>query len=147
MLPNRTNDNKIGQSSNTSYLSPLTRRRLANFRSNKRGFWSLCIFLTFFTLTLFAEFLANDKPLLLSYDDEIYFPIFKRYKETEFGGIFEVEADYSEKEVQAMISESGGWMIWPPIPYSFDTIDYYLPGPAPYPPSDRKSTRLNSSHQ
>ena len=136
MSKNRNNDDhESSASSSASYFSPLTKRRLANFRSNRRGFWSLSIFMTLFTLTLFAEFLANDKPLLLSYDDEIYFPIFKRYKETEFGGIFEVEADYSEKEVQAMITESGGWMIWPPIPYSYDTIDYYLPGPAPYPPS------------
>ena len=136
MVQNRNSEkNKSYVSSKTSYFSPLTKRRLANFRSNKRGFWSLRIFLILFTLTLFAEFLANDKPLLISYDDQIYLPIFKRYKETEFGGIFEVEADYSEKEVQTMIIENGGWMIWPPIPYSYDTIDYYLPGPAPYPPS------------
>ena len=82
MSKNQNNDdNESSASSNASHFSPLTKRRLANFRSNRRGFWSLSIFMTLFTLTLFAEFLANDKPLLLSYDDEIYFPIFKRYKD------------------------------------------------------------------
>ena len=118
-----------------SRISPLMRRRLSNFRANKRGFWSFCIFLALFTMTLFAEFIANDKPLIISYQDEFYFPIFKRYAETEFGGVFLVEADYREHEVQEMITSKGGWMVWPPIPYSYNTIDYYLPGPAPYPPS------------
>lgn len=116
-------------------FSPLTRRRLANFRANKRGFWSLCIFVVVFSLTLMAEFIANDKPLVIHYQDEFYFPMMKAYAETEFGGVFEVEADYREYEVQALIKDQGGWIVWPLIPFSYNTIDYYLPGPAPYPPS------------
>ncbi len=115
--------------------SPLTRRRWANFRANKRGYWSLCIFLSLFTFTLFAEFIANDKPLVIYYEDRYYFPIFKQYAETEFGGVFKVEADYREHFVHDLIHDKGGWWIWPPIRYSYNTIDYYLPGTAPYPPS------------
>ena len=81
-------------------LTPLMQRRLANFRANRRGFFSLCTFVTLFTLTLFAEFIANDKPLLIQYENEFYFPVFKKYAETEFGGVFKVEADYREREVQ-----------------------------------------------
>ena len=115
--------------------SPLTRRRWANFRANKRGYWSLRIFLALFTFTLFAEFIANDKPLVIYHDDHYYFPLFKKYAETEFGGVFKVEADYREHFVQDLIEDQGGWMIWPPIRFSYNTIDYYLPGTAPYPPS------------
>ena len=116
-------------------MSSLARRRWANFRGNKRGFWSLCTFLVLFTITLFAELIANDKPLVVQYDGAVYFPIFKTHTEVEFGGVFEVEADYREPEVQTLIESAGGWMIWPPIRFSHNTIDYYLPGPAPYPPS------------
>ena len=116
-------------------FSPLTRRRWANFRSNKRGYWSLCLFLALFTVTLFAELIANDKPLLVRYQDSFYFPLFETYAETEFGGVFEVEADYRERIVQDLIADAGGWMIWPPVRFSYDTIDYDLPGAAPYPPS------------
>ncbi len=118
-----------------SRFSPLTRRRWATFRANKRGYWSLCTFLVLFTFTLCAEFVANDKPLLIKYEDRYYFPVFKRYAETEFGGVFKVEADYQEHFVQELITDKGGWMIWPLIRFSYNTIDYYLPGPAPYPPS------------
>ncbi len=118
-----------------SRISPLTRRRLANFRANRRGFWSLCVFVVLFSTTLVAEFVANDKPLLIRYEKSFYFPLFKAYPETTFGGVFEVEADYREHEVQALIHDRDGWMIWPPIPFAYDTIDYYLPGPTPYPPS------------
>jgi microcin C transport system permease protein len=88
-----------------------------------------------FAFTLVAELIANDKPILIKNEDGFYFPVFKKYAETEFGGIFKVEADYREKFVQNLISDRGGWMIWPPIRFSHDTIDYDLPGPAPYPPS------------
>ena len=115
--------------------SPLTKRRWANFRANKRGYWSLRIFLALFVFTLFAEFIANDKPLIIHYEDSYYFPIFKKYAEIEFGGVFKVEADYREHFVQDLIKDKGGWMLWPPIRYSYNTIDYYLPGTAPYPPS------------
>ncbi len=119
----------------TSRFTPLTHRRLANFRANKRGFWSLLIFLGLFSFTLVAELVANDKPLVISYEGALYFPIVKTYAETEFGGEFRVEADYSEHYVQNLITDSGGWIIWPLIPFSHNTIDYYLPGSAPHPPS------------
>ena len=116
-------------------FSPLMRRRWANFRANKRGYWSLCLFLGLFTVTLFAELIANDKPLVIRFEDRFYFPLFETYAETEFGGVFEVEADYREGVVQNLIADAGGWMIWPPVRFSYDTIDYDLPGAAPYPPS------------
>ena len=116
-------------------MSPVTRRRWANFRRNRRGFYSLVLFGALFTISLFAEFIANDKPLVVAYEGRLHFPIFTRYAEVEFGGVFEVEADYREAEVRQLIETSGGWMLWPPIPFSHDTIDYDIPGPTPYPPS------------
>ncbi len=116
-------------------MSPVTRRRWANFRRNRRGFYSLILFAALFTTSLFAEFIANDKPLVVAYEGRLHFPIFKRYAEVEFGGVFEVEADYREAEVKHLIESSGGWMVWPPIPFRHDTIDYDIPGPTPYPPS------------
>ena len=105
-----------------------------NFRSNRRGFWSLWIFLGLFTITLFAEFVANDKPLLVRYDSKFYFPIFYEYPETVFGGFLPTEADYRDPEVAELIREKG-WMVFPIVPYSYDTINYNLPVPAPAPPS------------
>ena len=116
-------------------MSPVTRRRWANFRRNRRGFYSLVLFSALFTISLFAEFIANDKPLVVAYEGRLHFPIFTRYAEVEFGGVFEVEADYREAEVKQLIETSGGWMVWPPIPFSHDTIDYDIAGPTPYPPS------------
>ena len=116
-------------------MSPVTRRRWANFRRNRRGFYSLVLFAALFAISLFAEFIANDKPLVVAYEGRLHFPVFKRYAEVEFGGVFEVEADYREAEVQRLIETSGGWMVWPPIPFKHDTIDYDIPGPTPYPPS------------
>ncbi len=115
-------------------MSPITRRRLHQFRANKRGFYSLWIFLALFTLCLFAEFIANDKPLLLSYNNRLYFPVFVTYPETDFGGDFETEADYRDRFVQDLISNNG-WMVWPPIRFSYNTINYELQRPAPAPPS------------
>lgn len=115
-------------------ISPLTRRRLMNFRSNRRGFWSLWLFLGLFTITLFAEFVANDKPLLVRYDSKFYFPIFYEYPETVFGGFLPTEADYRDPEVAELI-RAKGWMVFPIVPYSYDTINYNLPVPAPAPPS------------
>jgi len=117
-------------------LSPLTQRRLANFRANRRGYWSLWIFLVLFVLTLFAEFLANEKPIVVWYDGDIYTPIFKAYPETAFGGEFPTEADYRDPYVREKIAEKG-WMIWPPIPYSYATVAWDLPQPAPAPPDDQ----------
>jgi microcin C transport system permease protein len=115
-------------------ITPLTRRRLHNFRANRRGYWSLWIFLALFVLTLFAELIANDRPLLVRYDGRYYVPVLKTYPETTFGGFFPTEADYRDPAVQKLIDEHG-WMIWPLIPYSYDTINYNLPVPAPAPPS------------
>ncbi len=105
-----------------------------NFRSNRRGFWSLWIFLGLFTITLFAEFVANDKPLLVRYDSKFYFPIFYEYPETVFGGFLPTEADYRDPEVAELI-RAKGWMVFTIVPYSYDTINYNLPVPAPAPPS------------
>lgn len=115
-------------------LSPISRRRLHNFKGNRRGYVSLWIFLVLFVVTLFAEFIANDKPLLVKFDGEFYFPVLATYEETVFGGDFETEADYRDAFVQELIEEKG-WMLWPLIPYSYRTINYDLPVPAPSPPS------------
>jgi len=115
-------------------ITPITRRRLQNFRANGRGFWSLWIFLFLFIFSLFAEFIANEKPLLVQFDGAYYMPVFVAYPETQFGGEFETEADYRDPFVQELIEEKG-WMLWPPIRYNYRTINYDLPVPAPAPPS------------
>ncbi|WP_306047147.1 ABC transporter permease [Nioella sp. MMSF_3534] len=133
-------------------LSPLNRRRWRNFKANRRAFWSLWIFGILFVLSLFAELLANDRPLLVSYRGELYTPIFAFYPETEFGGDFRTEAVYRDIEVQCLIISGGiedcwddpdtvieaarngalaesiedfhrGWLIWPPVPYSYNTVN------------------------
>jgi microcin C transport system permease protein len=114
-------------------LTPLTRRRLANFRANRRGFWSLWIFLALFILSLFAEFIANDRPIVVAYDGHLYFPVFVDYPETTFGGEFPTAADYRDPYVLKHIDEHG-WAVWPLIPFSYKTINYALPSPAPSPP-------------
>ncbi len=115
-------------------MNPINRRRLANFRANRRGFWSLWIFLVLFFGSLFAEFIANDKPLVIRYDGAWYFPVLTEYPETTFGGEFETQAEYRDPYVSELI-EKKGWMLWSPIRYSYDTINYDLPVPAPAPPS------------
>ena len=115
-------------------LSPLNRRRLKNFNSNRRGFYSFWIFILLLILSLFADFIANDKPLIIKYENKILFPIFKTYQETYFNGDFETEADYRDPYVKNLINEKG-WMVWPIIPYSFDTIIRDLEVPVPSPPS------------
>jgi microcin C transport system permease protein len=142
-------------------LSPLNQRRWRNFRRNRRAFWSLWIFLVLFGLSLFAEFLAYNKPILIQYRGDFYAPIWNFHAETEFGGFFETEAIYRDPEVQCLIVTGGleaclddpetyiedardgvidgqeierGWMIWPLIPYSFDTA-VERPGSAPLPPN------------
>jgi microcin C transport system permease protein len=114
--------------------SPLTRRRFHNFRANRRGYWSLWIFLVLFVVSLFAELIANDRPLLVRYEGRLYVPVLVSYPETTFGGTFPTEADYRDPTVARLITDKG-WMIWPPIPYRYDTINYNLPVPAPAPPS------------
>jgi len=93
----------------------------------------LWIFLTMFTLSLFAELIANNRPILISYDGELYVPILYSYAETTFGGEFLTEADYRDEFVAELIEEKG-WMIWPPIPFSYDTVNFDLAVPAPAPP-------------
>ena len=115
-------------------LSPLLKRRIKNFTSNKRAYVSLFAFITLFTLSLFAEFIANDRPILISHKGKIYFPILKEYPETAFGGEFEIEADYHDQYVLDLI-KADGWMLWPAIQYRHDTISYDLTVPAPAPPS------------
>jgi microcin C transport system permease protein len=115
-------------------IAPLTRRRIENFKANRRGFWSLWIFLVLFGITLMAEVIANDRPLLVRFDGAYYFPVVRAYPETVFGGEFETEADYRDPHVADLIDEKG-WMVWPPVRYSYDTINYDLPVPAPAPPS------------
>ncbi|MGR3760574.1 ABC transporter permease [Roseobacteraceae bacterium NS-SX3] len=142
-------------------LSPLNRRRWNNFCRNRRAYWSLWIFSVLFGLSLFAEFIANDKPILVNYRGELYAPVFKFYPETAFGGDFQTEAIYRDPEVECLIRSGGiedcfddpegiigeieagtyeaegfvkGWTIWPLIPYSYNTsVD--RPGAAPLPPN------------
>ena len=123
-----------GVSSLGERISPINRRRLDNFRANRRGYWSLWIFTFLFLISLFAEFLANDKPIFIQYDGQFFFPILVSYPETIFGGDFETEAEYSDPEVQELIGKKG-WFIWPLIPYSYDTVILELPTPAPSPPT------------
>ncbi|MCQ1057810.1 ABC transporter permease [Photobacterium sp. ZSDE20] len=107
--------------------------RWARFRAHKRGYWSLWIFSLLFVCSLFAEIVANDKPLVIQFDSQWYFPIVTPYAETEFGGEFDAEADYTDPYVADLI-EANGFMIWPIIRFSYDTINYDLSGPAPSPP-------------
>ena len=117
-------------------LSPLNKRRLQNFKSNKRGFYSFWIFSFLFIVSIFADFIANDKPLLIKFDQEYYFPIINEYPETIFGGDFETEADYRDPYVIKLI-EDKGWIIMPLIPYTYNTIIRDLDVPAPAPPSKK----------
>jgi microcin C transport system permease protein len=143
-------------------LTALQRRRIANFKANRRAFWSLWIFLALFLITLCAEFVANDKPLVVSFRGEWRFPVLNFYSEADFGGEFQTEAEYHSPEVRCLIRtggleacldypdeiyneavasgtaegepiESPGWMLWPVIPYSYDTINYGV-ATAPSPP-------------
>lgn len=115
-------------------LTPIQKRRLGNFRKNRRGFWSLWIFLLLFGLSLVAELFSNDKPLVLSYQDEIFFPMLESIPEERFGGFLPTEADYRDPFIRDEI-EANGWIIWPPIRFYYDTINYDLDEPSPAPPS------------
>ena len=116
-------------------LSPINQRRFARFKLHKRGWYSLWLFLILFILSLGAEFIANDKPLLVSYDGALYFPVLKRYPETTFGGEFPLQANYKSPYIQELVAEKDGWMIWPVIPFNYSSINYDLQVPAPAPPS------------
>jgi microcin C transport system permease protein len=116
-------------------LSPINKRRWQNFKANRRGYWSLWVFLVLFVLTLFSEFIANDKPFYIRYEGKSYFPVFVTYAETTFGGDFETAADYRDPYLQKLIAEKGGTTIWPLIRYSYDTHNLDLPTPAPSKPT------------
>ncbi|MCW5700251.1 MAG: ABC transporter permease [Rhodospirillales bacterium] len=114
-------------------ISPLNRRRIDNFRANRRGYWSFWIFSVLFVVSLFAECIANDKPFVIWYDGDLYLPIFEAYPETTFGGAFATEADYSDPAVKALI-DAKGWMLMPLIPYNHGTVAWDLTIPVPSPP-------------
>ena len=116
------------------HQSRLLRERLGKFRRNRRGYVSFWIFSALFITSLFAEFLANDDPLMIIYDNKLYFPIVKEYPETAFGGEFEMTADYRDPYVRDLIAGRGK-IFWAPVRYSYDTINYDLPSPAPSPPT------------
>ncbi|WP_207308813.1 ABC transporter permease [Marinobacter caseinilyticus] len=115
-------------------LTPIQRRRLANFRNNRRGYWSLWIFLALFGLSLLGELWANEKPLVVSYQGELYFPLVQEIPEETFGGFLPTEADYRDAFVRDEI-EDNGWILWPPIRFYYNTINYDLETPSPAPPS------------
>ncbi|GAC1549064.1 MAG: ABC transporter permease [Beijerinckiaceae bacterium] len=114
-------------------LRPLNQRRLDNFRRNTRGYVSFWIFAVLFVVSLFAEFIANDRPIVASYKGEILFPIFKNYPEEKFGG-FLAQTDYRDPMISIELAENG-WAIWPPIRYSYNTHNLEMPLPAPSPPT------------
>ncbi len=114
-------------------LSPINRRRLDNFKANKRGWWSLWLFLTLFVLSLFAEFLANDRPLVVRYKGEWLFPVAVSYPEEKFGG-FLATTDYRDPVIAKEIT-ANGFAVWPPVRYSYQTHNLDLPVPAPAPPT------------
>ncbi len=107
-----------------------------NFSSSKRNIYSLYIFLFFFILSMFAEILSNDKPLVMSINEEIYFPIIIDYKEKNFGGYFDTEADYKDSFMQELIAKDNNWAIFPINPNSYNTINLDNPSPNPAPPSE-----------
>jgi len=115
-------------------MSDINKRKLINFKKNKRGLYSLYILIIILFITLPAEFIANDKPLLINYNGDFYFPIFKNYAETTFGGDFETNTDYKDPYVKNLINNKG-WIIWPIIPFSYQTVNYDLQSPAPSAPS------------
>jgi len=116
-------------------LSPVSRRRLQRFRRNRRGWYSLWMFGVLLVLSLGAELVANDKPLLLCSQGKLYFPAFKRYTEQAFGGQLPFQPDYRSQYVQTLIKDQGGWMLFAPVPFSADTPNYDLQQPTPSPPT------------
>ncbi len=116
-------------------ISPLNRRRWLNFKANRRGYVAFWIFMVLFVISLFAEFIANDKPFYVSFEGRSYFPAVITYPETAFGGDFETAADYRDPYLQKLIAEKGGFMLWPPIRYSYNTHNLDLPTPAPSKPT------------
>ncbi|HVL02680.1 MAG TPA: ABC transporter permease [Dongiaceae bacterium] len=116
-------------------LTPMNRRRLQRFKANRRGWYSLWIFTALFIVSLGAELIANDKPLLIQYDNQYYWPVLFTYSEQTFGGELPTEADYRDEFVLELIQEKG-WVLYPPVRFSYNTINYDLPSPAPSPPDN-----------
>jgi microcin C transport system permease protein len=116
-------------------ISPLGRRRLDAFKANRRGWWSLWLFVGLFVLCLCGELIANDKPLLVSYQGQMYYPILHEYQETDFGGQLPFEPDYTSQFVRDLIASKGGWMLFPPIPFGPQSVNWDLSAPSPSPPS------------
>jgi microcin C transport system permease protein len=116
-------------------ISPLNLRRRQSFKANRRGYVAFWIFMVLFLISLFAEFIANDKPFYVSFEGKSYFPAVVTYPETAFGGDFETAADYRDPYLQKLIAEKGGYMLWPPIRYSYNTHNLDLPTPAPSKPT------------
>jgi microcin C transport system permease protein len=116
-------------------FSPINVRRWRNFKANRRGYWSLWIFLALFVVTLFAEFIANDKPIYIRVEGKSYFPIFVTYPDTDFGDIFGTAADYRDSHLQSYLAEHHAVQIWPPIPFSYNTIVSRPPSPFPSKPT------------
>ena len=114
-------------------LSPLNRRRFDNFRRNRLGYWSFLIFAGLFAVSLFAELIANDRPIVMSYKGQWLYPVLIDYPEETFGGFLAV-TDYRSSEIRKEIA-GNGWAVWPPIPFSYDTINEDLPTPSPSPPT------------
>ena len=119
-----------------SGLSP-NQRAWLRFKANRRGYVSLWVFSILFVLCFFAEVLSNDKPLIVKFDGDFYFPVIKVYSETTFGGDFETEADYTDSFVRNQLTRNGNWMIEPVNPYSYDTINFFSDLPNPAPPSSQ----------
>jgi microcin C transport system permease protein len=116
-------------------LSPINRRRWQNFTANRRGYWSFWIFLALFIITLFAEFIANDRPLYVRYDGKHYFPVFVTYPDTEFGDDLGTATDYRDEHLQKLIAEKDGYILWPLIRFSYDTHNRKPPSPFPSKPN------------
>jgi microcin C transport system permease protein len=116
-------------------MSPVNRRRWQNFKANRRGYVAFWIFLVLFVVTLFAEFLANDKPFLIRVDGKTFVPVMFTYPETAYGGEFETAADYRDPYLRKLIEDKGGSIWWPPIRFSYSTHNLNLPTPAPSPPT------------
>ena len=115
-------------------ISPVNRRRIKAFQRNRRAVISLKLFLVIFGLSLFSELICNDNPLIIKYNDGFYFPVLQSYTDADFGGDFPTLADYKDRYLIDNI-EKNGWMIWPPLPFSFNTVDYELDTPTPAAPS------------
>ncbi|MCB1734237.1 MAG: ABC transporter permease [Gammaproteobacteria bacterium] len=117
------------------HLNPINQRRWQQFQANRRGWWSLWLFMMLFVASLGAELIANDRPILVSYQGDWYWPVFTDYSETRFGGDLEIAADYRDPYLADLIRQGDGWMLWPPIRYHYKTINYALPTPAPSAPT------------